>query len=71
MPETKTETLAYKGIDKALAKLAKEGWVQVGRSFAVSPLECDVHLERVEKPKAVAKATTTTKRVVKAKAKKK
>ena len=54
MPETKTETLPYKGIDDALAKLAKEGWVQVGRSFAESPAFCKVHLERSEKPKAVS-----------------
>ena len=53
MKETKTETLAYVGIDKALAKLAKEGWVQVGRSFAKTPDCCDVHLERREAPKAV------------------
>ncbi len=53
MKETKTETLAYVGIDKALAKLAKEGWVQVGRSFAKSPAFCKVHLERSEVPKAV------------------
>jgi len=56
MKETKTETLAYDGIDKALAKLAKEGWHQVGRSFSdKGPLYCDVHLKRAEKPKAPAK----------------
>ena len=54
MPETKTETLPYDGIDDALAKLAKDGWVQVGRSFNENPECCDVHLERREVPKVRA-----------------
>jgi len=65
--ETKTQTLAYDGLDKALAKLAKDGWKKVGVSFSdKGPLYCDVHLERVEKPKVKA----TPKKAAKSKGKK-
>ena len=69
MKETKTETIAYISIDQALAKLAKEGWHQVGRSFAHTPDCCDVHLERTEKPNAPPKPIVKAK--AKAKSKKK
>ncbi len=68
MPETKTETLPYDGIDDALAKLAKDGWVQVGRSFNENPECCDVRLERSEKPKVV-RAPVPKKQAAKSKAK--
>jgi hypothetical protein len=60
--QTKTETLPYDGIDKALAKLKKEGWVQTARSFNADPTCCDVHLERVEVPRAPAKPKTKSKK---------
>lgn len=72
MTETKTLPLAYDGIDKELAKLAKEGWLPTGRSFSdKGPLYCDVHLKRIDVPKAPpAKPKAASKKAVKRKGRK-